>query len=121
MKHRRIIIPIYGGSLILCSDVEEYRRLFKVYAGHDAMTAPGCRGQSAMTTHEGRRTHFIGVFCGDYATLVHETGHTAFDILEHVGVEFPKGDSHEAFTYLQTWLYTECRAELIRAKPFAEI
>lgn len=47
-------------------------------------------------------------FAVDDQTLVHECVHSAFHILDHVGIRL-SGDNHEALAYTVDWIFGECK------------
>lgn len=62
----------------------------------------GANGKASLNIHSktGDKVILVGVFDGELSTLVHECGHVAFWILDHVGVKLADGEGNEAYCYL---------------------
>lgn len=109
VKVKSLILQPYGIELIVSNDwVELCKYLKKKYEFEPTSTDHGVSGLAfSIEMHPTGEIKFIQ-YAQDEQTLVHECVHSAFHILDHVGVKL-KANNHEALAYTVDWIFGECK------------
>lgn len=98
-------VPLYGGDVHLILSRKQMLLAAEAY-GMKVNESP-LAGQCVTLEKNGReRRYLVGVYEGGLATLVHELGHAALNILEAVGIDAHSGNG-EPFCYLLDHLFNE--------------
>lgn len=105
-----MIVQPYGFELIVSNDWDNLITSLKTKYGyqwtHD-VDMKEARGISFTVPCASGEVKFVQ-FAEDDITMVHESIHTAWHILDHAGIELTV-DNHEALAYTVEWIVNECR------------
>ncbi len=109
VKVKSLIVQPYSVELIVANDWSELSKYLKKNFDYEHDTCNyGVSGLTfSIECHPTGEVKFIQFAEGDQ-TLVHECVHSAFHILDHVGVKL-KASNHEALAYTTDWIYGECK------------
>lgn len=113
---KSLIVQPYGVEVIVSSDWEALRKhlikKFKYDCEDDNISAHGLLGISFTIECQPTGEVKFVQFAEDEQTLVHECVHTAWHVLDHVGIKV-SADNHEALAYTTDWIYGECKKWLL--------
>lgn len=108
---------LYGQAVCFVQTEEDYTAALAYYGvKHRPSTLFGRSQWCVSKTTPNVAFFMVGVFDGNYATLVHELAHCTFFVLEHVGVPVKRGAPNESFCYLLDHLYSTFAPHLIAAE-----
>lgn len=111
MTSRRIRIPLYGGTLVVCASLAEFNRAFVALArraGVPAEDESESLNAGSSCTSSLLIDGSLHVIC--YARrnrAHHEATHCAQAVAEHVGMD-PLREA-EGFAYLAEWMFDQLR------------
>ena len=113
MKKRTI--PIYNMDVWFTNDEADCRSFLKRRGGDESLT-DNCKG--VWITFKGREDHtywVLAVYDGDIGTVVHESVHAAWGVLDTCSVKTDV-DNDEALAFLAAW-FTKTVLKLFPDKP----
>lgn len=90
-------VPLYGGRVCLFTSPDKYSKALEFL--QQAPGKPRVAGCARWLRRDDEDMYMVGWFDGKPSTLVHEAGHVALYIAEHVGIK-PAASGGEPFCYL---------------------
>lgn len=113
-KTKRLVVPIYEQALIISSDMDDLikyvKRQYRCDLAPEVECLRGCEGWVLSLDHTNGGMATV-LYAQDLQTLVHESVHAAWRVLDHVGVGL-SADNHEPLAYLVDYIYAETSKEL---------
>lgn len=106
------VVPIYHAGLYLCTTAEA---VTKLCAKNDMEYDPGFSdGTCQIVTDVDTGCAYVLIYIGNHGedTLVHESVHAAWDVLNHAQVDVYY-ENHESLAYLTDWIYSQCRPHAV--------
>lgn len=112
----KIVIPIFDRAVYFVDDWDKYSQFMET-VGVDVSDDEQTLGITRAFQHQPSMETVFLVGCFDESpnTLIHETGHLVFLLLDLLGLPNPTNDDNELFCYLLGYVYNEFL--MVAAKP----
>lgn len=100
---KKIEIPIFNQDVnLICGDFQESIEYLSRLHGKDIILMNNING--VVYNIDGQIYLILDASCIPLSTIVHESGHATFELMNIVGLNI---DDQEAFCYIQTFIFQE--------------
>lgn len=121
MAKKEFHIPIYGGTLKVVTEREEFIEAVDDEDEDLELSVADCAGMTKVTHGEKGPVYLVGIFDHDLSTVVHEMGHVTIFIADHCGFRINE-ETSECFCYLIEELVRMCLPLVgLHAEPDPEL